>query len=78
MSEESKEFDILNANVREVMKSRQGREVMWEILSFCGIYSSIPGEFESGKRNVGLDIINMLDEGDLEIYPKLLLENRKQ
>jgi len=77
MSEDTKEFEILQANVRELMSSRKGKEVMWEILSYCGMYSSIPGKFEAGKRNVGLDILAMLDDADPTIYPNLLLENRK-
>jgi len=76
-TKEQKELDLLSANVRELMSSRQGKEVMWSMLSMCGIYSSMPGEFEAGKRQVGLDIMQMLDEADLTIYPRLLLENRE-
>ena len=74
---EQQEVDLLNANVRELMNSRQGKEVMWQILSYCGMYSSYPGDFEAGKRQVGLDVMQMLDDADLTIYPNLLLENRK-
>jgi len=77
MSQDSKEYEVLLANVREFMSSLKGQTVMWEILSYCDMYSSIPGKFEAGKRNVGLDIMTLLADADPTIYPKLLLENTK-
>lgn len=71
---EQKERAVLMANVRAFCKSTAGRDVMWEILSYCSIYSSIPGKFESGKRNVGLNIIDLLNEAEPKLYAKLLLE----
>lgn len=76
MSEE-KEVEILESNVRELLKTRQGKQVIWEILSYCDVYSSIPGKFEAGKRNVGLDIIQLLDDADPTLYAKLLLEKKE-
>ena len=77
MNLEEKEYEVLLANVREFMASRKGQSVMWEILTYCDMYSSVPGKFEAGKRNVGLDIMTLLANADPVIYPKLLLENTK-
>jgi len=74
-TKEEKEVAIVNANVRELMKLKHGRDAIWTVLSFCEMYSSMPGDFEAGKRNVGLDIISMLNDADPAIYPNLMLEN---
>ena len=66
---------VFNANVRAVMANKQGKEIIWSILSLCSIYSSIPGKFAAGERNVGLGIIDILDEADPTLYANLILEN---
>ncbi len=74
-----KERAAFTANLREVAKTKQGKTVIWEILSMCGVYSSTftgnsQGAYLEGKRAVGLDILSMLEEMDKSFYPKLLLE----
>lgn len=73
---EVKERDLLEANVRAFCSTPAGRDVIWEILDYCSIYSSIPGKFEAGKRNVGLDIIQLLEDAEPKLYAKLLLEKQ--
>ncbi len=69
--------DLIQANLRELMKLRQGKEVIWWILSQCGIYD-FPAqentEYFEGRRSVGLDVIQLMSEADPEMYPRLLLE----
>ena len=36
---EDRYYETLVANMREVLKTRAGREVMWHFLSLCDIYS---------------------------------------
>lgn len=72
--QEKKELNLLHANVRDLVSTRKGKEVLWEILGYCSVYSSIPGKFEAGRRQVGLDIIQLLEDSDPTIYPNLLLE----
>lgn len=79
MSDDRKDFD---ANVREVMKTRQGQEVMWEILGFCGLYDDkFTGDsntfYLEGKRAIGLQILDMLEMADPTIYARLLLDKQK-
>lgn len=82
-TKEEKEYGVLLANVREVSQSSAGKELIWHILSLCDIYSDAYGGptetvlHLSGKRAVGLSILQLLDDADLSIYPRLLLEKRK-
>lgn len=73
-----KDLELLDANVREVMSTRAGKHFIWEVLAYCGIYTdnSAVGDLGiEGKRSVGLEIINMMNDADPKIYPKLMLEN---
>jgi len=81
-SPEELEYHALIENVRELMKLRQGKEVIWYILSLCNLYGDIfTGNsrtfYEEGKRAVGLEILGLLEEADKTIYPRLLLERTK-
>ena len=71
------DVNLLLSNIRELMKLRQGKEVIWWILSQCGIYD-FPAqentEYFEGRRSVGLDVIQLMSEADPEMYPRLLLE----
>jgi len=72
----------LEANVSSVMATSQGKDVIWEILSLCGIYDSqFTGNsgtfFNEGRRSVGLDIIQMLQDAEPTMYAQLLLEQAK-
>ena len=79
----SKEYDVLIANVRQVAKTRQGKELLWHILGMCNLYSDgFSGNsrtfYEEGKRSVGLEILAMLEEADPLVYPLMLLEKAKE
>ena len=80
MAKNSKAF---NANIREVMKLRAGREFIWAILAECGIYNDCftgnsHGMYLEGRRSIGLNILEMLEQADPTIYPRLLLEKQEQ
>ena len=77
---EDKSYEVLKANMREVMKTRAGREVMWHLLSLCDIYSdAFTGNsttfFICGKKNIGMQIIELMTDADPKAYPRLLLEH---
>lgn len=80
---EDKDYDTVLSNVRQVVKTRQGKELIWEILSRCGIYTTMSGAkkqsiyFNEGQRSIGLQIVELLNEADPEIYPNLLKEHIK-
>lgn len=66
-------------NVRAEMRRPQVQKIVLFMLNTCGIYrSSIslngePSGVMEGERNVGLQLIDLLDEADPHIYPLLLL-----
>lgn len=70
----------INENFKTIMKTRQGKEVIWYILSMTGIYSSSLDQevnnmaFMEGRRSIGLAIIDMMMSIDPTLYPRLLLE----
>ena len=77
MSQDDKDFEVLKANVRVLMETRAGKEIMWEIISYCDLYTAGSTKFEAGKRQVGIDILQLLEGADPTIYPKLISENIK-
>jgi len=82
-TDEEKAYHVLLENVREMYKHRFGRDVLWHILSFCDLYSDTytgdrRSDYLSGKRGVGLFILQMLEDADRTAYPRLLLEMQKR
>lgn len=82
MTDEEKEHRLLCANIREVLKTGAGKKFLWEILSRCNLYSeSFTGNsqtfFLEGKRSVGLEILQLLEDADPTAYANLLLDNQK-
>jgi hypothetical protein len=78
--DELKRYAALKANYREMLKTRAGREVIWHILSLCDIYTDgFTGNsttfFIAGKRNVGMQLIEVMTDADPTAYPRLLLEH---
>ena len=73
-----KDFEVLCANVKQVMGTPAGRQVVWTILSMCDIYSdAFTGDdrtfYNEGKRAIGLQILQLLEDADPTLYGKLLL-----
>lgn len=82
MMDEELEHKLLIGNVQEVLKTGPGKETLWGILSLCGIYRDcFTGNAQTnmleGKRSVGLDILQLIDEADPTAYAELLLEKSK-
>lgn len=73
----STEQEILEANVRRVMATQPGMDVIWHILSFCDIYIDSTTDYSAGKRRVGYDILEMFQDADPRLYPNLLLTKQK-
>ena len=73
------DYDLLLSNVRSVMKTRQGKVLMWHMLSLAGLYDlPVPKQedvlFQEGRRSIGLDMVMLMSDADPEMYPRLLLE----
>ena len=76
-------YRTLCSNLREVVKSTAGKEVLWSILAMCGIYSeSFTGNSQTfymeGKRAVGLEILQLMEDTDKTLYAKMLLESQRK
>jgi len=78
-----KERALLLANVREVAKTEQGKALIWEVLSMCGLYTQTftgnsQGAFLEGRRSVGIEILQLLEDMDKTFYPNLLLSSQEK
>jgi len=74
---EEKEVDLRSANIRALVKTRPGRELVWEVLGMCDLNTPGASKYQAGKRQVGLDLLQILEDADPTIYPNLILENIK-
>ena len=66
-------------DMKWVLSTEQGRRVIWDLLSFCGIFrSSFTGNsttfFNEGGRNVGLRLYNQVLTADEIAYLKMRKE----
>lgn len=75
--------DTLDNEWREVLRTKAGQKIVWEILAMCGIYSdTFTGNSQTfyleGKRAIGLQILQAMEDADPTAYARLLLEHQKQ
>ena len=80
---EELEHHVLCENVRELLKTRFGKEFIWFVLSESNINGSIfTGNdhifYLEGKRSVGLSVLSLMEEADPTAYPRLLLEKQEK
>jgi hypothetical protein len=80
-SEAEKVRAALRYDIKELAKSPAFKNVVWNILSMCSIYDAgyhedTLGQYMSGKRSVGVELLDLLSSADKDFYPKLLLERR--
>jgi len=80
---DDRDFEVLKGNVREVLKLRAGKEVLWYILSLTNLYGdNFTGNSQTfyleGKRAIGLQILQLLEDADPTAYPRLLLDKQKE
>lgn len=76
------ELQQIKSDVRTVFDNPAGRRILDKILAMCEIYNdTFTGNsrtfFLEGKRSVGLEILEMIMETDVEIYIKTLRENKE-
>jgi hypothetical protein len=81
-SHDEREYEILCENVRMLLATRQGKDFVWHVLGLCNLYTStFTGNSQTfyleGKRDVGLDILKLLEDADPTIYPKLILDKQE-
>lgn len=63
--------------------NRTARDLLWDILNFTG-FNSVTSAIDNsifvseGRRQVGADIISLLNEIDPRLYPTIILEKGTQ
>lgn len=77
------DYDILKMNIRDLTKTLQGRAFIWHVLELCGLNSeSFTGDNQTfyleGKRSIGLAILQVLQDADPKIYPRLILAHNEE
>lgn len=67
--------------LRQVLSTRNGRNVIWRILGKCEVFSSGMGidphhmAYTCGRREVGLNIFDMINQADRGAYALMVNEN---
>ena len=61
------------SDLREVLATRAGRNVLWRLMSQCGLFESITVQsseiyVRSGRRDVGLFLIAEITQADQQAY----------
>jgi hypothetical protein len=75
MDEESQVLE----SMRYIMSFEQGQDLLWYILSQCGIYSdNFTGDTSKtnyllGQRSIGLMLLQIMNDTDPRMYAKLQL-----
>jgi len=74
--------DQVDADLRFLLSTDQGRRYIWRVLEVCGIYkSSFTGSSETffleGQRNVGLKLLSDIMRVDPDSYIKMYKQSRK-
>lgn len=79
---DKQELQQLKSDIKETFDKPAGIRVLNRLMSICQIYNdTFTGNsrtfFLEGKRSVGLEVLEMIMETDVEIYIKMLRENNK-
>lgn len=66
-----------------VLTSREGRAVLWRILEQCGVWRSSYSlddsiYFMEGQRNIGLWLLNEIQQLSKERFIEMVLENQQE
>lgn len=68
------ERQVQKDNMRVLLGTEEGREVLWRILEECGIYRPVADMIGEGKRRVGLWLLEEVFTADDEAYTILRKE----
>lgn len=82
MSDE-KDYKVFLENVANLANTPQGRAFIWHLLSVCNLYDDCnSGDTNTyymlGRRSIGLEILDILNDADPTAYPNMLLNAAKQ
>ena len=81
-ADERKKRNLFILKMRDLLDTEAGKALVWEILSFCELYNASPrGELTSyfeGRRSVGVYLLELLNETNPRIYPRLIVEKLEE
>lgn len=72
--------DNLRSAMRLVLETHQGRQVLWHIMSECGMFKAgyEPDAnlvyFQEGERNIGTRLLTLINASDPKAYLKMQTE----
>ncbi len=72
------------AELRDLLRGKAFRRFFWNLLSDCGIYNTVMREdpyqmaFAEGTRNVGLKLINKLDQANPDAMIQMHTEFKRK
>lgn len=71
----------LTKDMRSILKTNEGRRVVWHLLEHCNVFGSIwrPSaeiHYLSGVQDVGHKILSMVNDADPEALIKMMIENK--
>lgn len=83
MADEDKRYKAFVADMRELFKQPAARDLLWHVLSSCNVWGGIftgnsQTYFLEGKRQVGIELLQLMEEVDPTLFPRLLLEKQNQ
>lgn len=83
MAEDDKEYRAFVADMRELFKEPAARDLLWFVLGVCNVWGGIfTGNsqtfFLEGKRQVGIEILQLMEEVDPTLFPRLMLEKQNK
>jgi hypothetical protein len=76
-AEQKKERQKDIDDIRKVLKTPEGRRLFWRLLSKCGIFrnsfnlNSNQTAFCEGQRNIGLELLNEINEADITAFSRM-------
>ena len=80
MKEETpNEYDKILADLQSVIKTNEGKSVIWHLLSQCGLYldpftgDRAKTDYLLGQRSIGLMILGLLQDTSPTLYAELQL-----
>lgn len=74
--------EISRKEMREVLKTREGRNVLWRILEQCHLFSSIWRQsaeihYLAGKQDVGHYVLAEILDADEDAFIIMMTENKQ-
>jgi len=77
------ERELELSDIRAVLKTAEGRRVLWRLLDMAAPFRSIWEQsarihYNAGKQDFGHFIMSEMEEADLQLFFKAWTENKKE